>query len=93
MDKETLEEAAANLADPNICKTDNWIAGARWMEQSLIEAAEHNYPGGDVWTEEQALIRRLAFKNGAKWMEEQIEKLKDFEVWKEWKNTGVIKSE
>ena len=44
-----IEEAAANLADPNLCKTDNWIAGAKWMEQ-------------------------------------QMEKLKDFDTWKEWKN-------
>ena len=48
MEKE-IEEAAANLADPNICKTDNWIAGAKWMQ-------------------------------------EEMEKLKDFETWKEWKN-------
>jgi hypothetical protein len=54
--QETLEEVAANLADPNLCKTDNWIAGAKWQQQ-------------------------------------QMEKLKDFEVWKEWKNTGIIKSE
>ena len=27
----TIEEAAANLADPNVDKTDNWIAGAKWM--------------------------------------------------------------
>jgi hypothetical protein len=26
-----------------------------------------------------------SFKAGAKWMEEQMEKLKDFETWKEWK--------
>ena len=44
-----IEESAAHLADPNLCKTDNWIAGAKWMEK-------------------------------------QMEKLKDFEVWKEWKN-------
>jgi 2-keto-4-pentenoate hydratase len=31
------------------------------------------------------------FIEGAKWQQEQMEKLKDFEVWKEWKNTGVIK--
>ena len=49
MKEETLKEAAANLADPNLCKTDNWIAGAKWME-------------------------------------EQMEKLKDFDTWKEWKN-------
>ena len=42
-------------------------------KETLEEAAEHNYPGGDVWTEEQALIRRLAFKNGAKWQAEKNE--------------------
>lgn len=41
-----LEVAAANLADPNIDKTDNWIAGAKWM----------------------------------------LEKLQDFDTWKEWKH-------
>ena len=35
MDKYTLEEVAANLADPNICKTDNWIAGAKWMSEKM----------------------------------------------------------
>ena len=44
-----IEQAAANLADPNVCKTENWIAGAEWMEQ-------------------------------------EMEKLKDFNTWKEWKN-------
>jgi hypothetical protein len=53
MSQETLEEIAANLADPNLCKTDNWIAGAKWM----------------------------------------LEKLQDFDTWKEWKNTDIIKSE
>jgi len=53
-------------------------------QSTLEEAAEHNYPGGDVWTEEQAVIRRLAFKNGAKWQtermysEEDIKPLIDF---------------
>jgi hypothetical protein len=53
MSQETLEEIAANLADPNLCKTENWIAGAKWM----------------------------------------LEKLQDFDTWKEWKNTDIIKSE
>jgi hypothetical protein len=48
-----IEIAAANLADPNVDKTDNWIAGAKWM----------------------------------------LEKLQDFDTWKEWKNTDIIKSE
>ena len=30
-----IEEAAANLADPNLCKTDNWIAGAKWQAERL----------------------------------------------------------
>jgi hypothetical protein len=51
MEKE-IKEAAANLADPNIDKTDNWIAGALWM----------------------------------------LEKLQDFDTWKEWKDIN-IKSE
>jgi hypothetical protein len=41
-------------------------------QETLEEAAEHNYPNGDVWTEEQAVIRRLAFKNGAKWQAERM---------------------
>ena len=36
MKKVTLEEVAGNLADPNICKTDNWIAGAKWQAESLF---------------------------------------------------------
>ena len=35
MKQETLEEVAANLADPNICKTDNWIAGAKWQQERM----------------------------------------------------------
>lgn len=40
MSKETLEEAAANLADPNICKTDNWIAGAKWQAEKMYTEEE-----------------------------------------------------
>jgi hypothetical protein len=36
------------------------------MRETLEEAAENNYPDGDVWTIAQAVIRRLAFKKGAK---------------------------
>jgi hypothetical protein len=43
MDKETLEEAAANLADPNICKTDNWIAGAKWQAERMYSEEELKY--------------------------------------------------
>jgi hypothetical protein len=41
-------------------------------QETLEEAAKHNYPSGDVWTEEQAVIRRLAFKNGGKWQAERM---------------------
>jgi hypothetical protein len=46
--QETLEEAAANLADPNLCKTDNWIAGAKWQSERMYSEEEvlkilHNY--------------------------------------------------
>ena len=43
-----------------------------YKQETLEEAAEHNYPSGDVWTEEQAVIRRLAFKNGANWQAERM---------------------
>jgi hypothetical protein len=35
-----ISEAAANLADPNLDKTDNWIAGATWMEQQIEKMKE-----------------------------------------------------
>jgi hypothetical protein len=40
MKKETLEEVAANLSDPNICKTDNWIAGAKWQQERSYSEEE-----------------------------------------------------
>jgi hypothetical protein len=40
MKQETLEEAAANLADPNLCKTDNWIAGAKWQQERMYSEEE-----------------------------------------------------
>ena len=35
MNKTELEEAAGNLADPNLCKTDNCIAGAKWQAERM----------------------------------------------------------
>jgi hypothetical protein len=40
MTKEQIEQAAGNLADPNICKTDNWIAGANWMADRMYSEEE-----------------------------------------------------
>jgi len=39
------------------------------MKETLEEVSEVNYPI-DIWTEEQALVRRLAFSKGAKWQQE-----------------------
>jgi hypothetical protein len=36
----TLEEIAANLADPNVCKTENWIAGAKWQAKQMYSEDE-----------------------------------------------------
>jgi len=41
------------------------------MNKELEEAAVRKYPL-DIWAEEESLIRKLAFSNGAKWMEEQM---------------------
>ena len=40
MNDKEIEEAAANLADPNLCKTDNWIAGAKWMLEQMEKLKE-----------------------------------------------------
>ena len=45
---------------------------AKPKQETLNEAAINNYPDGDVWTIEQAVIRRLAFMNGAKWQAQRM---------------------
>ena len=35
-----IEVIAANLADPNICKTDNWIAGAKYQAERMYSEEE-----------------------------------------------------
>ena len=63
--QERLEEAAANLADPNLCKTDNWIAGAKWQ-------ADRMYSEEDMYN-----AYDKGFKNASKKMysEEEVEKI------------------
>jgi|TARA_R110002126_G_scaffold15306_2_gene62985 hypothetical protein len=36
---------------------------------------------------------KLIIEQAKEMEKEQMEKLKDFDTWKEWKNTGIIKSE
>jgi hypothetical protein len=41
----------------------------------------------DNWVRQPVIgTKRESFIEGAKWMQEQMEKLKDFDTWKEWKN-------
>ena len=59
------------------------------MKQETLEEAAEVYANkkGDIPTTklEDALFKQ-GFIDGAKWMEKEMEKLKDFDTWKEWKN-------
>ena len=33
--EDEIIKAAANLANPNVCKTDNWIEGAKWQAERM----------------------------------------------------------
>jgi hypothetical protein len=37
---EEIEKGAANLANPNVDKTDNWIEGAKWYKEQLKQKNE-----------------------------------------------------
>ena len=54
-------------------------------KQTLDEAAEEFAKNHSIYPTAQD-DTEYGFKHGAKWMEEQMEKLKDFDTWKEWKN-------
>jgi len=67
-----IEEAAANLADPNVDKTENWIAGAKWMqEQQLntstvtrVEVIQHSEPfNGRAYTNYGAKEVEIQFQD------------------------------
>jgi hypothetical protein len=49
-------------------------------QETLEEAAENNYPQDDVWTEEESVIRKLAFINGAKWQAERMYSEEDMKL-------------
>ena len=50
-------------------------------QETLEEAAEN-------WVRQPVIgTKRESFIAGAKWMQEQMQKLKDFDTWKEWKNS------
>jgi hypothetical protein len=82
IDNEFLEWFVKNPSCEFV-EVQKWFDGLDFLEYKIIipqeepkqetlkEAAINNYPEGDVWTIEQALIRRLAFMNGAKWQAER----------------------
>ena len=54
-------------------------------QETLEEAAERTYQKG--LQDDIDLSFYDGVRLGAKWMQEQMEKLKDFDTWKEWKNS------
>ena len=54
------------------------------MKQETLEEAAEKYTENFALSVKSA--REIGFKDGAKWQQEQMEQLKDFETWKEWKN-------
>jgi hypothetical protein len=65
------------------------------MEKETLEEAADKYgfrvpyDGSNDFYDKEVIKHFIA---GAKWMQEQMEKLKDFDTWKEWKNE-TFKSE
>jgi hypothetical protein len=68
MKEETLEEAAANLADPNLCKTDNWIAGAKWQSERMYDVLEN------LWAEYRRHTNNEDAWSFKEWLVEQFKK-------------------
>jgi hypothetical protein len=64
--QETIEEAAANLADPNICKTDNWIAGAKYITETMYTEDEVIRIARDAYAMGRNIVLVGAFN---KWLE------------------------
>jgi hypothetical protein len=55
-------------------------------KETIEEAAERLSESQEgTYTEQHKITYKHGFIDGTKWMEEQMEKLKDFETWKEWK--------
>jgi hypothetical protein len=74
-----LKEKLSNLKE-NLKRFD--------MEKETLEEAAEMYVWGGIYLNEQEKQQiEIAFIAGAKWMQEQMKKLKDFDTWKEWKNS------
>jgi hypothetical protein len=56
-------------------------------DETLEEVAEkYSELQAGTFTPPHKTTYKHGFEDGAKWMQEQMEKLKDFDTWKEWKN-------
>ena len=55
------------------------------MKQETLEEAAGTH-AFNFYEKEDRPLSEHSFKAGAKWQQEQMEQLKDFETWKEWKN-------
>ena len=59
------------------------------MEKETLEEAAEKYFDYNIFcdgiTDFEKEISIRSYIAGAKWQQEQMEKLKDFEYWKEWK--------
>ena len=73
LDKSIFDKMAS-LSEPKEPKQETLEQAAERISKtnSVYETAQDDFYHG--------------FIDGAKWMEEQMEKLKDFDTWKEWKN-------
>ena len=70
---------------PETCTCRDWDINETPKQDTLEEASEmfiSKYYSGEGYERDI----EEAIKFGAKWMEEEMEKLKDFDTWKEWKN-------
>ena len=60
------------------------------MKEETLEEREPYWDLVDAKAEQNNTIDLDAYakgvKDGVKWQQEQMEKLKDFDTWKEWKN-------
>lgn len=74
--KQYLHEVGQNLADLFYNQKN-----INMKEETLKEAAARYTCWWGEDDDEKAFIA------GAKWQQQQMEKLKDFDTWKEWKNS------
>jgi len=73
---------STNMLDLDLASLKSKETLEEAADKWLFETNGHKWSNND----DTAGDNYGSFKAGAKWMEEQMESLKDFETWKEWKN-------